>query len=105
MISSDCTVSADAVAVVSKPASASMRTCNAVPVAPPPGVIRLNAFPASWVLMIVNQSRVPRPTHCRSQTHQKLAASHTSITAIHTGWKRPSLSHAENTSTMLGAKK
>ena len=45
VLSTDCTVSAVAACATSKPASASMLAWSAVPVAPPPGVMRLNAFP------------------------------------------------------------
>ena len=50
-----------------------MFACSAVPVAPPPGVMRLNAFPASWVLATENQSRDPSASACTNHTHAKLA--------------------------------
>ena len=49
VLSTDCTVSAVAAYATPKPASASMFACNAVPVAPPPGVMRLTSSPpAGW---------------------------------------------------------
>ena len=76
VLSTDCTVSAVAACATSKPASASMLAWSAVPVAPPPGVMRLNAFPASWVVLTENQSRVPSASACTSHTDAKLPMAH-----------------------------
>ncbi len=105
VLSTDWTVSAVAAWATSKPASASMFACSAVPVAPPPGVMRLNAFPASWVLATENQSREPSASACTSHTQAKLAIAHSVAGSRKIGCTCPSRSYAEKTSAMLGAKK
>ncbi len=105
VLSTDCTVSAVAAWATSKPASASMFACNAVPVAPPPGVMRLNAFPASWEVDTENQSRVPNASACTTHTQAKLAIAHSVAGSRNSGCTSPSRSYAEKTSAMLGAKK
>ncbi len=67
--SADCTASAVPACVPSKPAARSMFACSAVPVAPPPGVMRLKALPASSVVMTENQSCVPSAIACTHQMH------------------------------------
>ena len=103
VLSTDCTVIAVAAYATPKPASASMFACNAVPVAPPPGVMRLNAFPASWVVTTENQSRVPSAITCTSHTQAKLPSAHSTAGRSHSGSTSPRRSYAENTSAMLGA--
>ncbi len=105
VLSTDWTVSAVAACATPNPASASMLAWSAVPVAPPPGVMRLNALPASWVVITENQSRVPSAIPCTSHTQAKLASAQSVAGSRNTGWTCPSRSYAENTSAMLGAKR
>src|SRR2546429_8543670 len=90
---------------MSNPASASMFACNAVPVAPPPGVMRLNALPASCVVTTENQSRVPSATACTNHTHAKLAIAHTTAGSNQIGWTRPRRAEAEDTPATPGAQR
>src|SRR5581483_12253490 len=104
VLSTDWMAIAVAAQAPSMPALVSMLACSAVPVAPPPGVTRLNALPANWVLMIENQSREPSASDWTPHMQPKLATAHTSAGSIHSGCTSPSRLHAVNTSLMLGAK-
>ena len=86
------------------PALVSMFAWSAVPVAPPPGVIRLNALPASWVLMIENQSREPSASAWTPHMHPKLATAQAMAGTIQSGCTSPSRLQAVNTSLIFGAK-
>ena len=76
-----------------------------IPVAPPPGVIRLKAFPASCVVMTANQLRVPMAMAWTTHTQAYEAIAQTMAGTIHAVCTSPSRPHAANTSPMLGAKK
>ena len=93
VLSTDWTVSAVAACATPNPASASMLACSAVPVAPPPGVMRLNALPASWVVITENQFARPErdPLH---QPHAGEAGERAQSVAgsRNTGWTCPSRS-------------
>ncbi len=100
---SDWTVSAVSAVVYSNPASESIRVWRAAPVAPPPGVTRLKALPASWERMMASQCSRRSAMAVSSHTHPKLAVSSATTTGSASGLKSPRRSHAENTSPMLGA--
>ena len=67
--SSDCTVMAVSARVYSYPASVSIRAWSAAPVAPPPGVTRLKAFPASCESTIASQWSRRSAMAVSSHTH------------------------------------
>ena len=79
-----------------------MLACSAVPVAPPPGVMRLNALPAICVVMMANQFREPKAIACRIHKQAKLAIAHATAGTIHSTWTSPSRDHAAKTSPMRG---
>jgi len=101
----DTAVNADAAAATGIPESATMRAWNAVPVAPPSGVMRLKALPARCVVITTNQLAVRSASRCNSQTHTKLASSAPAMAGIQTGSTFPRLSHASNTSASFGNSK
>ena len=105
VLSTDCPVSAVAARDALIPAAVSMFVCMTIPVAPPPGVIRLNAFPASCVVMTANQLRVPMAMAWTTHTQAYEAIAQTMAGTIHAVWTSPSRPHAAKTSPMLGAKK
>src|SRR3954454_14625886 len=81
----------------------SMRPWITAPVAAPPGMIRLAALPASW---LVDTSTQPEPgSAMRSSSHRlaKLSPSSTTTTTNHHGSTSPSEGHAANTVSRLGA--
>ena len=102
-MSSDCTVMPVPALAGLNPASTSMRAWSAVPVAPPPGVMRLNELPASWVVTTGNQPWVRKAMRWSIQVQPKLANSKRRMTGTAAGWTSPSLFQASNTSAMLGA--
>ncbi|MFN8026995.1 MAG: hypothetical protein U0W40_11765 [Acidimicrobiia bacterium] len=92
VLSTDCAVSAVAAYAVSNPASWSIVVCSAVPVAPPPGVMRLNALPASCVLITENQSWVPSATACTNHTQANDPTAKATAGRSHSGSTSPSRS-------------